>query len=453
MTIMPPQRPSVFLSSTIYDLKDLRNSVQTALGEKGYEVLASEAGSIPIDSTKHSYEICLEAARKCDCLIAIIDRRFGGLMPDKKTSITLAEIEAASGNRRHVLAFVRQGVWDAMEVCKTYKKAGYPFVASKVVEDERVFDVIDAIRKRATGNWLLQFNLPADLIRTVLFQLESLEATKDEELVGWSANGKTKVETVRLKDMSNPTAKRYSAFVLIERPREKKSVHEIVAKVTEQLKTETYQRPGAMKELWANQRAHVIWTYVGTSVEDISRGNWLCRSLWIDPNVEEALSIHPLGGDEKVDGIEFIWNPDYAANKDFAEANRVSKGEVMERVEHLANALLHFGEIAKVGFAKFDRNEITEAEFAGKLQSHCDEVRQLYWNCSDVPFGPVDTDEVVDLCALLGGSVDEMFDSYSVRSMKEKNTMSRRIRFEMARSTLQKDLKRWEVAWEKVHHG
>ena len=444
---------SVFLSSTIYDLKDLRNAVQTALIEKGYSVLASEAGSIPIDSTKHSYEICLEAARKCDCLIAIIDGRFGGVMPDKETSITLAEIEAALEKRRHVLAFVRQGVWDAMEVCKTYMKAGFPFVANKLVEDARVFDVIDAIRRRTTGNWLFQFNLPADLIRTVLFQLESLEATKLDELIGWRGDGKAKGDVVQLKDMSNSTAKRYSAFVLIERPRRKEAIHELVAAVTEQLKTETYQRPGPMKELWAKERAHVIWTYVGTSVEDISRGNWLCRSLWIDPNADAALTIHPLGGDEKVGGIEFIWNTDYAANKEFAEAHRVSKGEVMDRVESLAVPLLNYADMAKECFAKFNQNEMSEEKLASILQSRCDEVRELYHRCSDLPFGPADTNEVVDLCNLMGGSVDELFDSYSVRWMKERDTTSRRVRFEMALSTLKQDQKRWDVAWEKVHHG
>jgi hypothetical protein len=54
---------------------------------------------------------------------------------------------------------------------------------------------------------------------------------------------------------------------------------------------------------------------------------------------------------------------------------------------------------------------------------------------------------------MIGGSVDEMFDSYSVQWMKETASTDRRIRFEMAVSNLKRDLKRWEVAWEKVHHG
>jgi hypothetical protein len=88
----------VFISSTVHDLKDLRASLQEWLEGRGYTVLASEDGTIPVDSSKHSYAVCLEAARDCDCLVAIIDGRFGGVMPDGKRSITLAE-EAVAESR------------------------------------------------------------------------------------------------------------------------------------------------------------------------------------------------------------------------------------------------------------------------------------------------------------------------------------------------------------------
>ena len=181
---MQPPLTRVFLSSTIYDLKDVRNTVQKALRDQGYAVLASEDGSIPIDSSKHSYAICLKAAKNCECLIAIIDSRFGGVMPGSMVSITQAEVEAALDQGRQVLIFVRQAVWDAKEVYKAYKSKGHPFVPTKLVDDERVFDLINAISKRARANWIFQFNLPDDLIAKILFQLESIEASKDAELLG-----------------------------------------------------------------------------------------------------------------------------------------------------------------------------------------------------------------------------------------------------------------------------
>jgi hypothetical protein len=163
----------VFISSTVHDLEDLRASLQEWLEGRGYTVLASEDGTIPVDSSKHSYAVCLEAARDCDCLVAIIDGRFGGVMPDGKRSITLAEIEEAFDHERRVWVFVRKAVWDAMAVYKPYKADGVPFHSSSIVSDERVFQLIDDLRRRPTGNWLFTFRTAPDLIETLRVQLEA----------------------------------------------------------------------------------------------------------------------------------------------------------------------------------------------------------------------------------------------------------------------------------------
>src|SRR5262249_16209793 len=129
------------------------------------------------------------------------------------------------------------------------------------------------------------------------------------------------------------------------------------------------------------------------------------------------------------------------------------KGDVLGKVEELAHALLKYADLARGSFGKLAEKAMSEPALAAKLQSHTEEVRNLYLSCSDIPFGPPDTHEVVEVCGLLGGSVDELFDSYSARSMEERNATQRRVRFEVAERTLQRDLKRWEAAWEKVHHG
>ena len=81
-----------FISSTVLDLKDLRNFLSFELSAHGFKMLLSEEGTIPADSLKHTYDLCSDAAKNCDFLIAIIDGRFGGQIPGSDKSITLAEI-------------------------------------------------------------------------------------------------------------------------------------------------------------------------------------------------------------------------------------------------------------------------------------------------------------------------------------------------------------------------
>jgi hypothetical protein len=72
---------------------------------------------------------------------------------------------------KQVRVFVRQSVWDAKETLRPYFDAHVEFRPSKNISDKRVFDVIDTIRKRITGNWLSTFNIPSDILAFLSEQL------------------------------------------------------------------------------------------------------------------------------------------------------------------------------------------------------------------------------------------------------------------------------------------
>jgi HEAT repeat protein len=166
----------IFLSSTILDLRDLRDTLVQGLEADGHEVIASEKGTVLVNPDKSSYEQCLAAVIDCDCLIAILDGRFGGEYPiGSNKSITEAEIEVALTQNKKTLVFVRQSVWD----CKATQNAlgkgrkGIPYEAVKnIVEDPRVFDLIDRIRKKPKDNWIFQFNFPTDLLSQIRAQIK-----------------------------------------------------------------------------------------------------------------------------------------------------------------------------------------------------------------------------------------------------------------------------------------
>jgi len=268
-------------------------------------------------------------------------------------------------------------------------------------------------------------------------------------VITWRVNEEMASERIRLMDDSTANVKRYSAFLLVDRHYERDVIRRLVTKATEQLKTETYQRPGVMRELWSQQRAQAIWVYVGRTIEDSQQGNWLCRSLWIDPALSEHRP-YPLGG-EMVDGIEFVWNSGYQSQVEFVAKNKVSKGVLLQLVEEVFGQVAVFGSRAVEIFQAFEAGHLTEIELAASLQRDAATVRELYQWCSDFPFGPSDTNDVVQQCSLVAGSVDEMFDAYSEHSMRNTDPMQRRVRFESGHSILLLDLKRWELEWEKVH--
>jgi hypothetical protein len=169
----------IFLSSTIFDLKDLRDTLIHELESDGHEVIASEKGTVLIVPDKNSYEQCLAAVAECDYLIAIIDKRFGGEYPHgSRQSITEAEIEEALKKKKKTLVFVRKSVWDCKAIQNGLGKGikGTPYEPIKnIVDDIQVFELIDRIRKKPQNNWIFQFNKSQELLAQVRAQIKSAD--------------------------------------------------------------------------------------------------------------------------------------------------------------------------------------------------------------------------------------------------------------------------------------
>ena len=163
---------TILISSTCHDLGDLRDFLDYELTRHGFVTVLSDKGTVPVKCDRHSYENCLDAARSCDITLGVIGGRFGGKYPGTDKSITQMEIEEAIGAGKHVLVVARHGVLTAKEILRPYSKDGIPFRPSKVVEDERVFSVLDEITKLKTGNWIHGFERPREILEYLAVQLK-----------------------------------------------------------------------------------------------------------------------------------------------------------------------------------------------------------------------------------------------------------------------------------------
>lgn len=117
-------KKKVFISSTCFNLKDLRSEVAVALEEWGYLPLWNESRSFPIKPGTHSHDICLDNVKKCDIFVLIIDSRYGGIYagnnyPKKEISISQYEFEIAFNEKKEVYIYVRDTVWNERP---SYKK-------------------------------------------------------------------------------------------------------------------------------------------------------------------------------------------------------------------------------------------------------------------------------------------------------------------------------------------
>ena len=120
------KKPRVFLSSTIYDFKDLRSAIKYFLEENNFEVVTSENVDFQNSNKNNSYEACLDAITTCDYYILLIGARVGGIYTYKKAfgrtekiTITRAEYRRAyelfKKGQIKLINFVRKEIFDVRE--------------------------------------------------------------------------------------------------------------------------------------------------------------------------------------------------------------------------------------------------------------------------------------------------------------------------------------------------
>lgn len=86
---------TLFLSSTVEDFGDVRETIARRLRRRGYVVRLSEEPDFPVEPGVTSHDACLAAVRQSNVLVLLVGQRFGGEYRDQNKSITWREWEEA----------------------------------------------------------------------------------------------------------------------------------------------------------------------------------------------------------------------------------------------------------------------------------------------------------------------------------------------------------------------
>lgn len=209
--------PKVFISSTVYDFKDIRSALKFYLEEHGYIVYTSESSDFKVDVKVHSYEACLNLIDECDYFILLIGSRVGGWY-DKENKISITRQEYRHAYQLHqqgglqILSFVRNEVWQLKETRNELTRyleninnfdkdliADIVNAPTKFANDAQfVSDFIQEVGKNAetriamqdkallpTGNWIRVFNSFKDIIDSLkeLIKINDLDYKLNLEIL------------------------------------------------------------------------------------------------------------------------------------------------------------------------------------------------------------------------------------------------------------------------------
>jgi len=161
--------PSVYVSSTCYDLSQVRADIRTFLESLGLEPILSEFNSFPINPESGTIENCTEIVKqRADILVLIIGGRYGSQAPTGK-SVTNLEYLQARAKGIPIYVFVFKSILDTLPVWKRNINGDF----EGIVDSPKLFEFVESLRD-SKEHWVYPFETAQDIIAALRKQLAYL---------------------------------------------------------------------------------------------------------------------------------------------------------------------------------------------------------------------------------------------------------------------------------------
>lgn len=152
--------PRVFISSTCYDLKYIRENLRYFVKTLGYEPILSEDGNVFYNPALHTHDACLTEIPNTQIFVLVIGGRYGGKYKDGDDSITNAEYREAVRLKIPIFALVDSAVYNEHHLYlknKGNKGIDLEKLVFPAVDSIKIFDFIDEVKSCAVNNALVPF--------------------------------------------------------------------------------------------------------------------------------------------------------------------------------------------------------------------------------------------------------------------------------------------------------
>lgn len=166
--------PSVFISSTVSDLRHVRDAVRSTVEAIGYRPVMSEYGDIGYMGDSTAEEACYKTIPECQILVLIVGKHYGSRSRTNNAQ-TVTEMEFDEGMKHcaHIITLVDQEV---LEFKKVYdanppeKQLSFPGMN----DPAKTFAFISRISQQPSRNAIVPFSNASDINRILRLQLASL---------------------------------------------------------------------------------------------------------------------------------------------------------------------------------------------------------------------------------------------------------------------------------------
>jgi hypothetical protein len=161
--------PGIFVSSTCYDLSQIRSNIKSFIESLGLDPILSEYNTFPVNPDITTVQNCLDNVKqKADIMILIIGNRYGFQNIEGK-SITNLEYLQAKAKGIPIYVFISKSILNSIPIWENNPSADF----TSVVDDLKLFEFVKSV-KGNIDHWVFPFESIEDIVITIRRQLSYL---------------------------------------------------------------------------------------------------------------------------------------------------------------------------------------------------------------------------------------------------------------------------------------
>lgn len=158
----------VFVSSTCYDLKQIRKDLQEFISVQGHQPIMSEFDSFPIDPNDDTVANCIRNVESADLFVLVIGGRYGYVLENGK-SITNMEYIYARKKGIPVFVYIYRDVITGLGLYKDNPDGNF----KSLVDNNKVFDFVNEVRI-VNQQWCYDFDHAQDIASNLKIRFSHL---------------------------------------------------------------------------------------------------------------------------------------------------------------------------------------------------------------------------------------------------------------------------------------
>lgn len=167
---MAKTSPVVFVSSTYYDLKQIRSDLFTFIGDQlGFTPFLSENDSFPVDSSVSAIDNCIITVEEhADIFVLVIGTRYG-YVTKAGQSVTNLEYLSARKKGIPIFVYVNRNIMTLLPMWEKNPDANF----SSSVDNPKIFEFVRSIVEKENV-WVFSYDLASDIISSLKKQIAYL---------------------------------------------------------------------------------------------------------------------------------------------------------------------------------------------------------------------------------------------------------------------------------------